>query len=89
MHSEACLGMLARMLEVVLSVAGPVLLASLVAGLLVGVIQAATQVNEPSVSFLVKTAAVLAVLVALGGMLVDQVTTYTKQSFSSIADVVR
>ena len=89
MSAEACLGMLAHMLQVTISVAGPLLLASLVAGLLVGVIQTATQVNEPSVSFLVKTGAVLAVLVALGGVLVAQVTSYTRESFGAIADVVR
>ncbi len=89
MSEEACLGMLAHMLEVTLATVGPLLIASLVAGLIVGVIQTATQVNEPSVSFLVKTAAVIAVLIALGSVIVEQVTTYTKQSFTSIADVVR
>ena len=42
-------------------VAGPILLASLFAGLAVGVVQAATQINEASVSFVVKVGAVVAV----------------------------
>ena len=89
MSSAGCLELLGRLFQVTLYVAGPLLLASLIAGLFVGVAQTATQVNEPSVSFLLKTAAVVAVLVAMGSVLVQQVTGYTRETFQAITQVVR
>jgi flagellar biosynthetic protein FliQ len=77
------------MLQVTIYVVGPLLLASLAAGLLVGIVQTATQVNEPSVSFLAKTVAVITIMVVMGGVLVQQVTSYARRSFASISDVVR
>ena len=89
MSSAECLAVLGRMFEATMYVAGPLLVASLVVGLLVGVAQTATQVNEPSVSFLLKTAVMVAVLATMGTMLVEHLMGYAKDSFSAIAQVVR
>lgn len=89
MSIEACLGLMADMLRVTLYVVGPLLAASLIAGLAVGVVQTATQVNEPSVSYVVKAACVMGVLLAMGGTIAAHMTGYARQSFRAVGDVVR
>lgn len=70
-------------------VAGPLLAASLVAGVAVGLAQAVVQVNEASLSFLVKLACVAAVLVAMGATLAGTLVTYTRRCFTDVEKVVR
>lgn len=89
MNSAQALELISHLLEVTMFVAGPVLLASLLAGLSVGVMQAAMQINEASVSFIVKVVSVVGVLVALGPRLVSYAVDYTRGSFAAIEHVVR
>ena len=89
MNSAQALELIAHLLQVTMFVAGPVLCASLVAGLVVGVMQAAMQINEASVSFIVKVVSVVTVLVALGPRLVAYTTDYARHSFTAIEHVVR
>jgi flagellar biosynthesis protein FliQ len=56
-------------LLLVLLVSAPVLLASLVVGLVVGSLQAATQIQDPSIAFVPKLVAVCAVLLVSGPLL--------------------
>jgi len=70
-------------------VAGPMLLVALLVGILVGVLQAATQVNEASVSFVSKLLAVGATAVVLGSWTLNQLIDYTARTLASIADVLR
>lgn len=69
-------------------VAGPLLGAALVAGVAVGLAQAVVQVNEQSLSFVVKLVCVAAVLVGLGATLSSQLVGYTRRCFTDIAKVV-
>jgi len=69
--------------------AGPMLVVALVVGVVVGILQAATQVNEASVSFVVKVIAVTAVLAVLGPAIGTQMVDYTRRSIEGIALVVR
>ena len=70
-------------------VAGPALMVALLMGLVVGVLQAATQVNEASISFLVKLIAVGATFAVLGSWTMQKLVDYTSRTISSIADVTR
>ncbi len=70
-------------------VAGPLLVASLVSGVAIGIAQTVTQINEQSLSFLVKVVAVAAVLVGLGSALAGSMVTYTRRCFTGIEHVVR
>lgn len=89
MTVDGALNLLAELLRVALYLAGPALAVSLVAGLAVGVVQTATQVNEASVSFVLKVVAVTAVIVAMGPTLATHAVEYTKHSFEAVAHVVR
>ncbi len=89
MTTESALGLMVGLIMTAVRVAGPLLLASLVAGLIVGVMQAATQLNESSVSFVVKVASVLAVLMLTGPAIAGLVVEYTRNSLLAIEHVVR
>jgi flagellar biosynthetic protein FliQ len=88
-NADQALELMKHLLEVTMLVAGPVLGASLLAGVLIGIIQAATQINEASISFVGKVMAVVAVGLLVGPALAAQVVSYTKSSISSIEHVVR
>jgi flagellar biosynthetic protein FliQ len=70
-------------------VAGPALLAALLVGLVVGVLQAATQVNEASISFVSKLLVVGLTLAVLGSWSMKQLVDYTARTISSISEVTR
>ncbi|HEX3598317.1 MAG TPA: flagellar biosynthetic protein FliQ [Polyangiaceae bacterium] len=70
-------------------IAGPLLVAALVVGVVIGVLQAATQVNEASVSFLTKLIAMGLTVLALGSWTMRTLVEYTGRTIGSIADVVR
>lgn len=88
MNGDQALAMVLEALKVTLWVAGPVLAVALVAGVLVGIVQTVLQVNEASVSFLVKVAALVGVLVVLGPALAAKVVDYTRGSLQAIEHVV-
>jgi flagellar biosynthetic protein FliQ len=62
-----------------------VLLASLAIGLVVGIVQAATSVNEQTLTFVPKLAVVALVLVVLGGSMLGLVGDFTQEIFAEIA----
>ncbi|MDX2055320.1 MAG: flagellar biosynthetic protein FliQ [Polyangiaceae bacterium] len=70
-------------------ISGPLLLVALVVGLLIGILQAATQVNESSIAFVVKLLALGVALAVLGSWIVTELVNYTSHSLQSIATVVR
>ena len=86
MHETAQLLALAdRMLWVTALVAAPVLLASLAVGLIVGVVQAATSVNEQTLTFVPKLAVTALVLVVFGASMMGLVSDFTEEIFAAIA----
>lgn len=88
MNADQATVLIGNLLQTVLFIAGPILVASLIAGVLVGIIQTATQINEASVSYVVKVIAVGAVLVVLGPRLAQQAIGYARGNFKAIATVV-
>jgi len=89
MTSDAAIELILNALFVWGKIAGPLLIAALVVGVVVGVLQAATQVNEASISFLTKLVAMGITVLALGSWTMRTLVEYTGRTFSSIADVVR
>jgi flagellar biosynthetic protein FliQ len=69
--------------------AGPMLLGTLVVGVGVGVLQAATQINEASIGFLAKLLVMGVILAVLGSWSMQSLVDYTHRTIGSIADVVR
>ncbi|MBI5512167.1 MAG: flagellar biosynthetic protein FliQ [Deltaproteobacteria bacterium] len=83
------MALLLGMLRAAVHLAAPLLLVSLAAGLLLGVLQTATQLNEASVAFVAKVAAVLAVLVLAGPALAGYAVQYTRANLLAVESVVR
>jgi flagellar biosynthetic protein FliQ len=74
-------------LLLVLLVSAPPLLASLAVGLLVGVLQAATQIQDQTLMFVPKLVAVMVVLLALGPLLGAQLLRFTQAVLLAIPAV--
>lgn len=68
-------------------IVGPVLVAALVVGLLVGIIQAATSVNEQTLTFVPKLAITALVFVVLGGTMMALLGDFMREIFAQIAQV--
>lgn len=81
----ALLALADRMLWVTALVAAPVLLASLAVGLVIGIVQAATSVNEQTLTFVPKLAVIALVLVLLGSSMMTLVADFTQEIFDQIA----
>lgn len=77
-----------RMLEVVSMLAAPLLLPALAVGLLVGMFQAATQINEMTLSFIPKVAIVGVVLVVAGPWMLNTIVSFTKELYQNIPALI-
>lgn len=88
MTPETVLTLGQRMLEVTILLSVPLLIPALLVGLLVGMFQAATQINEATLSFIPKLAAVVLVLVLMGPWLLGVLVDYTRELFLSIPEFI-
>jgi flagellar biosynthesis protein FliQ len=88
MNPQSVITLAQQGMEVMLVVGAPLLLAALVTGLLVSIFQAATQINEATLSFLPKFLAVLATLVIAGPWMIQILVDYIQRLFSSIPSVI-
>jgi flagellar biosynthesis protein FliQ len=71
-------------LLLVLILSAPPLAASLLLGLVIGVFQAATQIQDQTVSFVPKLVVVVVVLIALGPLLGAQLLRFTQAIFAAL-----
>jgi len=71
-------------LWVAVIIAGPLLGIALIVGLLIGIIQAATSINEMTLSFIPKIAALVLVLVVLGSWQISVIVDFTRRIFERI-----
>lgn len=83
----AMLALADRMLWTAALIAAPVLLASLAVGLVIGLIQAATSVNEQTLTFVPKLGAIALVLVLFGASMTALLTDFSTQIFAQIAQM--
>ncbi|MGE0583083.1 MAG: flagellar biosynthesis protein FliQ [Steroidobacteraceae bacterium] len=89
MTPETVLAVGRHALEITLLLAAPLLLTALAVGLLVGVFQAATQVNEMTLSFIPKLIAMAAALMLAGPWMLKLIVAYTRGLFESIPGLLR
>jgi len=88
MTPESVLTLAQQALQVTLLMAAPPLLAALLTGLLVSVFQAATQINELTLSFIPKLLAIFVVLVLFGPWMLGILLDYMRQLFSGIPGMI-
>ena len=70
-------------LLMILILSGPPILISMAVGLFVAILQAATQIQEQTLSFTVKLIAVIFTLLLMGGWLGGQIVQYTNTIFQN------
>lgn len=72
-----------------LMLAAPMLIVAMVVGLIIGVVQALTQINEVTLSFVPKILAVFGALALAGPWLISTMLSYTVDLFNSLPGMVR
>lgn len=88
MTPEVALGEISRGLQMALTLGGPALVAVLVVGVAVGVMQAATQVNEPTIQFVVKALGLVVVMATTGHFLLGRMVAFTTDLFHRIPHLI-
>ena len=88
MTPERVLAIAQHALEITLLMSAPPLLAALLTGLLVSVFQAATQINEMTLSFIPKLLAIFVVLVLFGPWMLGIVLDYMRELFTGIPAMI-
>lgn len=75
-------------LEVTLMISAPLFLAALVTGLIISIFQAATQINEQTLSFVPKLLAIFTTLILAGPWMITLITDYMRRLYESIPGVI-
>lgn len=88
MTPETVMTMGRNAMEVTLMVAAPLLLVALVIGLIVSIFQAATQINESTLSFIPKLVGIFLALVIAGPWMLSVLTDYMRQVFTGIPGMI-
>lgn len=85
MNTDLAMHLLAQTLLTAVKVAAPILLATLVVGLVISVLQVVTQIQEMTLTFLPKLVAVVLVCLVAGGWMMNVVAQFARHLIGTIA----
>lgn len=85
MSPEFVIDIARKAIQVTLLISAPMLLSGMIIGLLVSIFQAATQINEQTMTFIPKIIVVLLSLLIFAPWIMHTMTTFTNGIFESIA----
>ena len=88
MTPESVISIGQHALEVTVMLSAPLLLSALAVGLLVSMFQAATQINEVTLSFIPKLMILVVALMVAGSWMLRLIVGYTRQLFESIPGLI-
>jgi flagellar biosynthetic protein FliQ len=88
MTPETVLSLGKQALELTVMLAAPMLIASLAVGLLIGIFQAATQINEMTLSFIPKLIILVIVLLISGPWMLETMVSYVQELFLRIPELI-
>jgi flagellar biosynthesis protein FliQ len=89
MDSDYFIGIAQQALWVLALGSAPILIPALIAGVVLGMVQAATSINEATLSFVPKLIVVGVCLALFGGSIMVLLTDFTREMFAHIPDLVR
>ncbi|MEI7537812.1 MAG: flagellar biosynthesis protein FliQ, partial [Comamonadaceae bacterium] len=89
MTPETIMSMGRQAIEITVMVSAPLLLAALVIGLVVSIFQAATQINETTLSFIPKFMGIMVTLVIAGPWILTVLGDYFRMVLTSIPNFTR
>lgn len=75
--------------QMTILVSAPLMLAALIVGLLVSIFQAATSINEMTLTFVPKIIVLFVVLILAGPWMIETMTSYMRELFGSIPQLIR
>jgi flagellar biosynthetic protein FliQ len=75
-------------LELTLMISAPLFLAALVTGLIISIFQAATQINEATLSFVPKLVVIFITLIVAGPWMITMMTDYMRRLYESIPSII-
>ncbi len=87
MSEQMIMGIITKALSTALMVAGPILIIALVIGLIVSVFQAATQIQEQTLTFVPKLIAIATILLVGGSWMLNKLVVFTNEIMNIIANV--
>ncbi|MBP2844145.1 flagellar biosynthesis protein FliQ [Dickeya oryzae] len=88
MTPESVMALGYEAMKIALMLAGPPLIAALVSGLIVSMLQAATQINEMTLSFIPKVLTVFFTLVVAGPWMLSVILDYMRTIFSQFPNMI-
>lgn len=88
MNAQSVLAIGQHALETTLLLSAPLLLTALIIGLVISILQAATQINEQTLSFIPKLVGIFAAMIVAGPWMVQLFVDYMQQLFASIPHVI-
>ena len=87
MEGDATIGLMNELLWSAMLVAGPVLAAALLTGVLISVLQVATQLQEMTLSYVPKLLVAAGVLIVLGPWMIHRITDFAIHMIAVIPDL--
>jgi flagellar biosynthetic protein FliQ len=75
-------------IEITLLISAPLFIAALVTGLIVSIFQAATQINEATLSFVPKLVVIFITMIVAGPWMITMMTDYMRRLYESIPAVI-
>lgn len=88
MTPEMVMGLAYQGMKVTLMLAAPLLITALLIGLIVSLFQAATQINEMTLTFIPKILGVFGALVVAGPWLIQTIVDFTRELFQNLPTMV-
>lgn len=88
MTPESVMALGRQGMEIMLLVSAPLLIVTLIVGLIIGVFQAATQINDASLSFVPKLVAVIVSLIIAGPWLLTIMTDYMRRLLTDLPGLI-
>ncbi|AJJ12793.1 flagellar biosynthetic protein FliQ [Yersinia rohdei] len=88
MTPESVMALGVEAMKIALALAAPLLLAALISGLIVSLLQAATQINEMTLSFIPKILAVFTTMVIAGPWMLNLILDYMRTLFTSLPTLI-
>ena len=88
MTPESVMMMGTEAMKVAIAVAPPLLLVALVTGLIISILQAATQINEMTLSFIPKIIAVFVAIIVAGPWMLNLLLDYMRNLFTTLPYII-
>lgn len=89
MNIDTAINLMSQMFMTTLFVSGPVILITFIVGLIISIFQAATQINEMTLTFIPKIVATVIGLIILGSWMFTKLVDYTKETLTIILSLIQ